>query len=129
MAELDTIAVVNPTKEEFVVRFNGEPYRIEAGETRTWPKFLAFHVAKHLSDKIIGKDIAKVKAQKTDSPFRPQVGQLQLYDNPTRRIALYDILNDKLLVEECIKSYPFKGFIGEMKDYDDYVAKVREKAA
>ena len=118
MAELDTINLRNPFHEDFTVNFNGEPYAIKHGETKTYPKFLAFHIAKHLSNRILGEEVIKLKAIKSDNPYRPEVAQLMIYDNPSRRIALYDILGSKERVEECIKTMNLKGFIGEMHIYD-----------
>lgn len=123
MAELDTLQIRNPMKEDFEVRFNGELYTLVAGEEKSFPEFLAFHIAKHLSDKMLEKEVQKLRKVKSDNPYRPQVGQLMVYDNAKRRIALYDIIGSKEKVEECIASYPFKAFIGEMNEYDEYVAK------
>lgn len=134
MAELDQIYVENPTKEDFEVRFNGEMYRLGAGEKEQKPKYLARHIAKHLSDKMLQEDIEveKKKYEKRKEKM-PEVVQTQIimYDNPHRRIALYKILRSKEEVEFVIKSFPqFKSmdidgktdnFIGEMKTYDDFV--------
>jgi len=127
MAELDTLGLTNPTKEDFEIRFNGELYRVGAGEVKSFPEFLAFHVAKHLSDKMLSVEIEKIRKAHSDNPYRPQVGQLMIYDNAKRRIALFDIFGNKEKVEACIASYPFKSFIGEMKDYDEHVTKAMEK--
>lgn len=124
MAELDTCYVTNPTGEPFTVRFNGELYVVPV-EGKHFPQFLAFHIAKHLSDSVLSKELIRLKqaTKKMDNPYNPAVAQLQVYDNPQRRIALYDILGTKELVQSCINSYPFKDFIGDMKEYDEYVAK------
>lgn len=127
MAELDTIVLTNPTKADFTVRFNGEPYSIAAGAQKSFPQFLGFHIAKHLSDSMLAEAVVKLKKENSENPYKPEVGQLLVYDNPKRRIALYQILGSKELVESCMNSYPFKGFIGIMQDYDDYVAKVEAK--
>lgn len=127
MAELDTIVVTNPTKDDFTVNFNGEPYFIGKSEQKAFPEFLAFHIAKHLSDKMLGEEVEKLRKEKTDNPYRPRVGQLMVYDNPKRRIALYQIFGDKDKVESCIAAYPFKGFVGEMREYDDFVTKESAK--
>lgn len=123
MAELDTIGILNPTKEEFVGKFNGESYPLAAGAEKAFPEFLAFHLAKHLSDKMLSEEVEKIRKAQKDDPYRPQVGQMMVYDNPKRRIALYDIFRSKEKVQQCIESYPFKAFIGEMAEYDDYVSK------
>lgn len=122
MAEFDTTSIANPLKEDFAVNFNGERYEIGAGEKKSFPEFLAFHIAKHLSDKMLGDEIEKVKKAEKENPFNPRVGQMLVYDNPQRRMRLYDILGSKEKVEACINAYPFKGFIGEISEYDEYVA-------
>ena len=127
MADFDSIAVHNPLKEPFMVRFNGEPYTLQAGETRMWPAFLAYHVAKHLSNEILAPEIAKIKRASGDNPYRPAHAQLMVYDNPSRRISLYDILGSKAEVENCIKAFNFKGFIGDMRDYEEHVETVVQK--
>ena len=53
MAELDTIVLTNPTSKDFTHNFNGEPYTINAGETKAFAKFVGYHLAKHLSTKMI----------------------------------------------------------------------------
>ena len=128
MAELDSIRIKNPLSEDFICRFNGELYKVLAESEAYFPQFLSFHIAKYLSDLIISKEVEKVKKAKTDNPFNPMVAQLEIYDNPKRRISLYDILGSKELVEQCLKVFPFKGFIGEMSEYDNYVDKVLKKS-
>ena len=124
MAEYETINVRNPLKEAFSVNFNGEPYKLEAGEEKHFPKFLAFHIAKHLSNHIVGAEIIKLKAKKEYREVRenPLNSQMMNYDNPKRRIALFDILKSKELVQECVSVSPLKGFIGDMAEYDTYAA-------
>ncbi len=129
MAEFETIEFTNPTKESFSVRFNGELYTVGAGETHSYPRFLAFHVAKHLSNKMLDKEAAKLREQFKESVYVPQEATLMNHDNPSRRIALYDILGSKVAVEECVTAIPFKAFIGEMSVYDSYVAKKESKLA
>lgn len=126
MAELDTLGILNPTKEDFEVRFNGELYKLAKGAEKAFPEFLAFHIAKHLSDKMLNVEILKIRKTASENPYRPQVGQLMVYDNAKRRIALYEILRNKDTVQQCIEAFNFKAFIGEMSDYDEYVAKTKE---
>ena len=128
MAELDVLRVYNPMSEDFTCRFNGELYKVPAESEAYFPYFLSFHVAKHLSDLMLSKEIEKTKKAKSDNPFNPKVAQIEIYDNPERRIALYDILGTKELVEQCIKAFPLKGFIGEMSEYDNYVDKQLKKS-
>lgn len=129
-SQFETVEVLNPLSEEFKVRFNGELYRIEGETKKSYPRFLAFHVAKHLSDRMLVPELEKRnKKQKEGDVYNPLIAQLMIYDNAIRRITLYDILKSKFLVEECIKAFPFKGFIGEMADYDEHVAKLEEPKA
>lgn len=124
---LDSIEITNPTSEDFTQRFNGEPYTIASKETKSYPGPLSFHIAKHLSTKMVQDDEKKTftKKDREDPNSRKhlKVAQLSTYDTHERRIALYKILGDKDLVLECIKRYPFKGFIGEMSVYEDFVQK------
>lgn len=125
MAELDTCSIKNPSKEDFSARFNGELYTVRAGESKTYPKYLVYHLAKHLSNQLMDKEVRVLIAQyEKDSPYVPQVGALMNHDNPTRRKYLYDILGSKAEVESCLQQLQFKSFIGEMREYDKYVADV-----
>ena len=129
MAEYETINLRNPLKEAFSVNFNGEPYKLEAGEEKSYPKFLAYHIAKHLSNQIIGAEIIKMKMKKEYREVRenPLNSQMMNYDNPQRRIALFDILQNKEAVQECVSVSPLKGFIGNMSEYDSYADKSNNK--
>lgn len=139
MAELDTILVANPTSEDFEVRFNGERYVLKAGEITQKPQFLARHIAKHLSDKMLQEKVIEMrKGYEKKKEKMPDVLQTQvvMYDNPDRRITLYQILRSKEEVERTVKAYPqFKqmdgkdNFIGEMKTYDDFVIGFEKKQA
>lgn len=42
-------------KDYFQVKFDGKPYRIAPGRTALFPRFIAEHFAKHLSDHILQK--------------------------------------------------------------------------
>lgn len=127
MAEFDTIRIINPLKEDFEFRFNGELYILKASEEREWSQALAFHCGKHLSSKLLEPEVKKLKQQrikdKSDNPFLPEATSLIAHDNPKRRIALYRIFQDKTLVQRCIDKYPFKDFTGDMGEYDSFVTK------
>jgi len=133
MAELDTLTIYNPLKEDFLSRFNGELYKVPAQESKPFPQFLAFHIAKHLSDALMAPELLKIKkdtGKEGSNAFNPRNAQLMIFDNTIRRKHLYDILGSKELVESCLKAFPFKAFVGifgEMKDYDEYVAKKEKK--
>lgn len=131
MAEFDSVTLTNPTSEDFSWRFNGELYTIKAKETKSFSKYCGFHLAKHLSTKMIDeKNPQKNKKNATSQEINIEAirhSQLLMYDNPQRRIALYEILGDVQLVQELLMVYPFKAFIGEMKEYEDYVNSVKSR--
>jgi len=128
MAELDTCEITNPLKTDFMARFNGEAYTVHAGQSKTYPKYLVYHLAKHLSNQMLDKEARELTSKhEPNSPFVPQVGLLMNHDNPTRRKYLYDILGSKAEVENCLKQLTFKSFIGDMAEYDQYVEKVEAK--
>lgn len=123
--EFDSISLHNPTKEDFEWQYNGELFRIDAGEYKPFVRPVAFHLAKHLSTKMIIADAKKgIKPEQLldqRNPVHLKVSQLQTYDTHERRIALFKLLGDIALVQECIQRYPFKGFIGEMELYKTFV--------
>ena len=127
VSEFETIEIYTPLKEAFKVRFNGELYTLESETVKSYPRFLAFHFAKHLSDKMLSPELEKLnKKQKDGDVYNPKVAQMMIYDNAQRRITMYEVLKSKAAVEECIKAFPFKGFIGEMDEYDEHVAKAEK---
>jgi hypothetical protein len=139
MAELDQIRVINPKDEPFEVRKNGELYTLPANFDGQYPQHLARHIAKYLSDKLINEEVVKLRKsfekKKEELPGIREI-QMTMYDNPMRRMFLYDILRDKTEVERTIKSYPqFKSqdgkenFIGDITEYDDYVNNLEAKEA
>lgn len=119
MAEFDTVVLYNPTDEDYTHGFNGEPYTIEANTTKSFAQFVGFHLAKHLATKMVEDSISK--KDKKEKPI--MVAQKLIYDNPDLRIALYKILKNKELVQKVIAAYPYKGFVGEMSIYEDFVNK------
>lgn len=119
MAEFDSIVLFNPTSEDFVHGFNGEPYTLPANSSKSFTKFVAFHLAKHLATKMVEEEIEEAERKKNPSI----VTQRTVYDNPSLRIALFKILNDTKLVQDVIMAYPFKGFVGEMSIYQTFVEK------
>lgn len=127
-SEFETIAVTNPIANSITVHFNSEPYTFAPGETKSYPYLIAYHLAKHISDIILGDEIEKIRAkkkkEKNENPFNPEVGQLLNYDNVKRRIALYTILKKKDEVSACVeRCFNFKGTIGTMDEYDAFVTK------
>ncbi len=117
MAEFDAVQLNNPTSEDFSHNFNGESYTIEANSSRSFAKFVGFHLAKHLAQQML-KDEITPKIRKEQPTL---LSQRLTYDNPYLRIALYKIFNDVVLVEKLISVYPFKGFVGDMKIYEKFV--------
>src|SRR3990172_4538648 len=59
------IVITNPTSEDFSWRYNGELFTIKSNETRGYAKPVGFHLAKHLSTKIVVAD-AKKEMTKAD---------------------------------------------------------------
>lgn len=66
--EFDQIEIVNPTDIDFTeprgkadleagkaeaIEYGGHPYKIKAGEKKTYQRFLANHIAKHMTDVMI----------------------------------------------------------------------------
>mgnify|MGYP001606124035 CR=1 FL=1 len=130
LKEYDSVVINNPTSEDFTQRFNGEPYTIKAGESKGYAKFVAFHLAKHLSTRMIESEIMEEMTNKDlgdpRSAIHSKISQLQVHDTHERRIALYKILGDEDLVVQVISAYPFKGFIGEMEVYKSFVEKSKK---
>lgn len=125
LKEHDSVFVKNPTSEDFSWKFNGESYAVKAGEEKAFSKFVAFHLAKHLStqmitDEVVG-DMKKKDLDDPKSPLHSKISQLNIYDTPERRIAIHKILNNEELVVAVISCYPFKGFVGDMNLYKKYL--------
>jgi len=121
MAELDTIVLENPTKSDFSHHFNGELYTIKANETKSFTQFVGFHLAKHLATKMVSDSFTKENLN--DPKKAVQISQQRVYDNPKLRIALYKILKDVSLVQRLIESYPYKEFLGNIEEYENFVKK------
>ena len=134
MQELDLAAVeiTNPPSEDFTWRFNGTPYTIKAGEKKAFAKPVSYHLAKHLSSKIAVAEaestMTKTDRANSNAAIHTKISQLGSYDTPERRIALYKILGGTEHVTDVITHYPFKGFIGEMSLYEDFVNKQEKKS-
>ena len=127
MQELEVIEITNPTSEDFSWRYNGELFTMKAGERRGYAGPVALHLAKHLSTKMVC-DAEMSKATKKDladpkAGVHVKISQLNTYDTHERRIALYKILGDTDKVVKVIVNYPFKGFIGDMDEYQKFVEK------
>lgn len=95
---------------------------LKAGATRSYPMYVAFHLAKHLTNKMLGKEAAVLREQYKESVYVPQEATLMNHDNPSRRIALYDVLGNKEAVQEFFLRVPLKAFVGDMTIYDRHVA-------
>ena len=68
----DVMVVCNIDKEDFTVKWDGNPYTIEAGSTRMMPRFLAVHYAKHLVDCIINRT---PKNKTSNQELRKKLGE------------------------------------------------------
>ena len=119
MAEFDSVILFNPIDEDFVHNFNGEPYTLPAKGSKAFSKFVAFHLAKHLASKLVESEVGEADKKKNPSI----ITQRTVYDNPYLRIALYKILKDVKIVQEVVMAYPYKGFVGEMDIYQEFVNK------
>ena len=134
MSELEAVAITNPTEKDFTWQYNGEPYTIPSGETKAFAKNVSFHLAYHLSRRMLEdgfvfskkKNLTEQERNKEATKF----SQLLLYDNPNRRTALFKILRDTSLVQACLMKYPIsmRGFIegghmGTMDEYTKFVLK------
>ena len=124
-SEFETIILYNPTSEDFIQRYNGEPYTIKTKETKAFAQFIGFHIAKHLATQMV-KGTFTLKGR-NDPKKTVTVTQHLVYDNPKLRIALYQILMDVELVQQVILLYPYKGFIGDMDEYKKFVENKEEK--
>ena len=125
MDNLESVEITNPTAEDFTWRYNGTPYTIAKGETKAFARPVAYHLAKHLAIKtIVDSASAKITKKEQENPnaaIHVKIAQLATYDTHELRIMLYKILKDGDSVLNVIKGYPFKGFIGEMSLYEDFV--------
>lgn len=127
----DSIVMRNPLSEDFSWKFNGEEYTIKAGEIKAFSKFVTFHLCKHLSTQMIDADARKGMTPEAEAkqshPIHGKIAQLHIYDTSERRIALYKMLGNADLVQEVIKQYPFKGFIGDMNVYRRFVDEAKKE--
>lgn len=51
--------VTNPTKEDFVGKFDGEKVVLKAGESEIWPLPMAIHIAFHLCEQMVRREFKK----------------------------------------------------------------------
>lgn len=130
--DLESVEITNPTPEDFTWRYNGAPYTIKAKEKKAFARPVAYHLAKHLSTRMVEQDaLSSVKKADKDNPnaaVHVKIAQLNTYDTHERRIALYKIFEDDKRVLDLITRYPFKGFIGEMELYRQFVEKIKPSA-
>ena len=119
MAELDIIEVTNPTSEDFTVNYNGEPYLLKSGETKSFTKHVGYHIAKHLAHQMVNDSFTEKEYK--DQKKSLEIAKYSVFDNPKLRIALYKVLRDVHNVEQTVLAFPYKGFIGEMDEYKQFV--------
>ena len=129
--DLTAVTIINPTSEDFTWNFNGEPYTIPAGKPAAFAKPVAYHLARHLSTKMILDEtkgrLTKKQIENSRDPIHVKISQLTIYDTPERRIALYKILGNEELVMQLLMRYPYKGSIGEMDEYKQFVVNQQKK--
>lgn len=127
MDNLESIDITNPTEDDFTWRYNGIPYTVKAGETKAFARPVAYHLAKHLAIKMITEEASKkVTVKDRENPHAAvhvKISQLSTYDTPELRVALFQVLGNGDAVLDVVKRYPFKGFIGEMSLYENFVTK------
>lgn len=92
----DVMVVCNIDKEDFTVKWDGNPYTVEAGCTRMMPRFLAVHFAKHLIDCVINRT---PKSKTSDQSLRESLGNqiiVGLADEyvPEKKKELPDVVNE-----------------------------------
>lgn len=150
MSTLDQIFICNPTDTDFEVQYDKEFYYLKAGEETTRVIDLAYHMAKHLSSRMLIKEFYEihkvfVKNHKNLTPHQvdqqlgTQKNMLVMQDCPERRIALYKILRSKDDVEAVLHAYPqFKtkrrkdktvefSVVGDISIYNEFVEKAERK--
>lgn len=141
MSELDQIYVENPFDEDYILRYNGEAYKLGPHEGRAMAQHLARHFAKHMSDKLCAEDFVKAKTKfekngkKMPDPLKTQI---TMFDSPERRIALFKCLRNKDEVLATLLAYPqFKAELtpegkvynltGDPKKYEDFIESESEQ--
>lgn len=129
--DLTSVEIINPTSEDFTWNYNGEPYTVRAGEKTAFAKPVAYHLARHLSTKMIVDEVkgkmGKKQIENPRDPIHVKISQLSIYDTPERRIALYHILRDEEKVMQLLMRYPYKGTIGDLAEYQAFVDKEKAK--
>jgi len=67
LAERDSVKkskIFNPDVDDFTVKYESEPYTINAMEIAEFPKRIADHIKKHLSNHLLCKRGIKINPQK-----------------------------------------------------------------
>ena len=131
--DLSSVTIINPTSEDFTWNFNGEPYTVKADESAAFAKPVSYHLARHLATKMIIEEakgkLTKKQIADVRDPIHVKISQLQVYDTPERRIALYKILRNEDNVMQLLMRYPYKGTIGDLEEYKQFVEKEKAKEA
>lgn len=132
-SEYEAVSVTNPTSKEFTQNFNGEPYTVGALETKNFARNAAYHFAYKLSQKILEDEFPFSKKKQTEQERNVEAtrfSQLTLYDNPKRRMALFRIVKDVLVVQDVIAKtlLSHRGWLegkhmGTMDEYKKFVEK------
>ena len=116
MAVHEAIKFYNPTDENFVGTWDGEPYDIPAKSTKYFATHIAEHFAKHLVNKILLKqfdelckkhDVANKDLLKTCKDCKKRSDkQGSFYEAPERKDLLVIILPKDEEKQEAVVSKP-----------------------
>lgn len=88
----DTVDFINIDEEAFEYKYDGRPYRIDAGERIRFRLPVAQHFAKHLADKILQREYDKASAKSRDAL---KSNRARLWMDP-RRTELYALMVPEL---------------------------------
>lgn len=105
MALHKAIKLFNPTEEDFVGYWDGEPYPIGAKSSISVPRYIAEHFAKHLANKILQERFNNLckKHEVTTTPLSRTCANCKLksqkletlYSCPERQELLKEMLVDE----------------------------------
>lgn len=73
---LEQTVIYNPSDKDFTCNWDGKPYKVQAKSTASFPEFLANHIAKHLTEKILYSKVeeklrVKIKELRRTGSFEP----------------------------------------------------------
>lgn len=104
----EVIEIINILPEDFPFRYDGVDYLLKSGETKSYPRFIAIHAAKHMVDREI---IDQYKTSKLrDAKLRAEITKKIWVRSEDEEI----IEEVEEVVEEVTKSKPKVEKTGEM---------------